>query len=363
MSLNNRPAIQAPLAIPPLHAKDKILLRPLSELGKPTHQTGGYSFLRRTEYISSEQKARNEANASAAKAAARQTAANKSRKPIDASKEDPLVMLRAAVKGFDLAYSEDAYTGPDSTTNLRGSAITPAEKEAWNNPRHPTKGNVQLLEAYPFIPDLEAITDSGAYMILKFAANPTPVTDSHDARMDMALVRPPGEGAEEEKWEIFLPEDETVMKNARKRLDVNNSAKDDEALYTHQNKDGSSGTFKYPYLRAFEAVRSVEQPNQRYRQVAVALHDNDPEADLGLDVDVQEKGAYYYPVTAKYSLKPWRSKDLANVGVSSQKARDKSVKYDWMTLEIKEPNEVEAQQRHKHRMEIDDDDLMHEGEE
>ncbi|KAH0296798.1 Paf1 complex protein, partial [Aureobasidium melanogenum] len=46
-------AIMAQDPPPSLHPKDRALLKPLSALGKPTAMNNGVSFLRRTEYISS----------------------------------------------------------------------------------------------------------------------------------------------------------------------------------------------------------------------------------------------------------------------------------------------------------------------
>lgn len=341
-------AIQAPLAIPPMHPKDKSLLRPLSELGKPAHATGGYSFLRRTEYISSEQKARAEANAHAAKAAAKSPAASKARKPSDVSREDPLAMLRAIIKGFDLANHLDAYTGPDNTTNIKGSIPTVAEKEAWNRPKHPSKTDVRLLDTYQLVPDLEAIPDSGAYVVTKFAGNPTASTEARDSRMDMGVINMrENQGAYD--YEFFLPVDEAQMDKFRRRFDVNNPGKDDPALYTHSDDGGP--TFRFEHLRTYEAARRIDQPHQQYKEIALALHDAEPDAYS------QETGAYYYPIVSKIQLKPRRKKNLAQMGLASQVAEDEPRDFDWMNLNITEPDEVELAQRTAHREAVESADV------
>lgn len=337
-----------------MHPKDKNLLRPLSELGKPAHAPGGYSFLRRTEYISSEQKARAEANANAAKAAAKFPAAPKARKPSDVSKDDPLAMLRAIIKGFDLAHPLETYTGPDNTTNIKGSVPTPAEKEAWKHPKHPSKTDVKLLDVYPLVPDLEAIPDSGAYMVTKFAGNPTAATEARDIRMDMGIIHGrENKGALE--YEFFLPVDEVQMNNIRRKSDINDPEKDDPALYTHKGDSGA--TFRFEHLRTYEAARRIDQPHQQYKEVALALHDAEPGLDLGLDVALQEKGAYYYPIVSKMQLKPRRKKNLAQLGLANQAADDEPRDFDWMNLDIREPDEVEVSSRTAHREALESTDV------
>ena len=108
----------------------------------------------------------------------------------DANKDDPLSILRATIKGFDLAYPEDAYTGPDSSTAVRGAEITSTERTAWSNPVHPTRSGVTLLDSYPILPDLEGLPDTGSYVVMKFITNPVAASDRYDERLDVGLLRP-----------------------------------------------------------------------------------------------------------------------------------------------------------------------------
>ena len=340
-------AIQAPLATPPVHPKDKNLLRPLSELGKPAFKAGGYSFLRRTEYISSEAKARAEANAHAARVTARSPAAIKTRKPVDTSKDDPMFMLRSVVKGFDLANPEDAYTGPENTSNIRGVAPSAAEVEAWKNPKHPSKSDVQLLDAYPLKPDLDAITDSGAFVITKFTGNPTTTTESRDVRMDVGIVLPREHDSGDYDYDFFLSIDEVAANNFREKMNVNNPDKDDPELYTQKAADGSDH-FRFNYHRTYDASRRVDSIDQQYKEVALALHDSEPDS-----LDTQEKGAYYYPIVTKMQLKPRRNKNLAQLGLASQAVNEDIQKIDGMNITVKEPDEGEVAGRARHRDELE----------
>ena len=358
-------AIQAPLATPPVHPRDKSLLRPLAELGKPAFNPAGYSFLRRTEYISSDAKARAEANASAnaAKVTSKPPAASKARKPIDASKEDPVSILRSAVKGFDLANPEDVYTGPDTTTNIRGAMPTPTETDAWKRPKHPSKPDIKLLDAYPLKPDPDAVTDSGAYMITKFAGNPTPVTEARDIRMDVGILYPRELAPDTYNYEFFLPGSQVAVRNVRRKLDVNDEACDDPALYTDKAPDGS-GVFKFDFLRTYESGRGSTRGVQQYREVALALHD--PELDRqsssteytvrGNGIDPLEKGAYYYPVLSKVQLKPRRNKNLVQLGLASQATGDEFQKFEGIRLTVRQPDEGERAKRATHREHVEPDE-------
>ena len=356
-------AIQAPLATPPVHPRDKNLLRPLAELGKPAFNQAGYSFLRRTEYISSDAKARAEANANAVKNTGRPVATSKARKSIDASKEDPVNILRSTVKGFDLANQDDAYTGPDTTTNIRGAIPTPAETDAWNCPKHPSKPDVKLLDAYPLKPDPGAVTDSGAYMITKFAGNPTQITEARDLRMDVGILYPRELAPDVYNYEFFLPANEVATENVIRKLDVHNNACDDPALYTDRAPDGS-GVFKFDFLRTYEPGSGSTRGNQQYREVALALHD--PELDRqtvstesrahGNGIDPLDKGAYYYPVLSKVQLKPRRNRNLVQLGLASQVTDDEVQKFDGIRLTVREPDEGEIAKRATHREHVEPDD-------
>lgn len=348
------------MAIPPIHPKDKNLLRPISELGKPKFSAAGHSFLRRTEYISSEAKARAEANANAAKTSAKHKIPSKFRKQIDASKEDPMNVLRHVVKGFDLANPEDAYTGPDSTSNIRGAVPTTAESEAWKRPRHPTRTDVKLLDTYPIKPDLDALTDSGAYMITKFTGNPTTITHTHDIRMDVGIIHPVEQPSGDYSYEFYLPKDVEVAKIIKRKFDVTDLGRDDPALCTNINTNGDP-TVRYDHHRTYDIGRQANAMDQLYKEVALALHD--PELDMqragahhngnANASDRLDKAAYYYPIGTKMQLRPRRNKNLVQLGLASQKLEESAEKPDAWDLAIRDPDEDELEQRASHRAELE----------
>lgn len=371
---------------PPVHPRDKNLLRPLSELGKPKYQPGGISFLRRTEYISSDAaRARSEA---ALKSTPKASVA-KLRKPVDTSKDDPINVIRAAVKGFEIAHPEDAYTISEETGNIRGLEATPAEIEAWKNPKHPTKSNLKPVDFYPILPDLEAGTDTGSYMVTKFTANPTQVVDKHDPRMDVGMLRPiedeavlaehnakmaahtadpahnPHPGGAPFNYHFFLPTDETSATNLKKKFDVDDPNHDDPALYTAHSKDGKA-VFRIPQERVYETGRSTAaDPDHAYKEIALALHDPEPESSANEDSkNRQEKAAFYYPVMQKVQLKPHRSKNLAQLGVASRvDDEDDDKKIDALEVVVDDLNDTEQARRAEHRAAlvgetVDEDEVL-----
>ena len=351
-------AIQAPLAIPPVHPKDKNLLRPLSELGKPKFSASGHSFLRRTEYISSEAKARAEANANVAKSLTKSTN-QRSRKPIDVSKEDPMNILRYVVKGFDIANPDDIYKGPDNTSNIQGAIPTRAELDAWKNPQHPTKNHLQLLDSYPIKPDLDALPDSGAYMITKLVGNPTNRTDAHDVRLDTGLIFLVEKPSGEDSYEFYLPKDVEDAHDIKRQFDTTDPGRDDPSLRKSTNTKGVPSN-RYNFHRTYDIQRQLITVDQPYKEVALVLYDPDIEErqitqSNGHDQssDATAKAAYYYPVNTKTQLKPRRNKALAQLGLASQKSEEAADKPDAWNLVVRDPDEEETGRRAAHRAELD----------
>ncbi|CAD0098484.1 unnamed protein product [Aureobasidium mustum] len=246
---------------PPLHPKDRALLKPLSALGKPTAMNSGVSFLRRTEYISSNAAAVQRFESSTSKDLLRVRNDPKRRKAPPVNRDDPINIIRSLVKGFDVAYPEDAYTGPDSETNIRGAPITEADRSAWKKPKHPTKPNLTLLDAYPLLPDMDALPMTGDYQIVKFSTNPVAQSDSYDQRLDTALLRPLGA---------------------------------DLALL----EEHGESCFQFQRIREYETYQQAGDADNAYGDtVALALHDTG---------DRLEKGAYFYPVKQRTNLRPKR---------------------------------------------------------
>ncbi|KAK3067350.1 hypothetical protein LTR53_015839 [Teratosphaeriaceae sp. CCFEE 6253] len=316
-----------------LHPADKLLMKPLSALGKGDKSGSGVSFLRRTEYTASQGPQHFASNTS--KDMMRLRNDPKRRKLNTVDKDDPINIARNIIKGFDIAYPADMYAGEDSTTTLRGAAVTDAEVKAWTKPRHPTKPNVHLLDSYPLLPDLDALPAAGFFAVYKFQSNPL-LGDTYDQRLDSAVLKvkhDPQKSAEFERkkadwdaseksrpepmqepdYDLYVADDASAVHAVKRKFAVNDAEHDDEDLYTDdleitdEHPEGGR-CFAYQRLRTYETYNQHGNPNNHYNDsVALALHD--PELVVG--EKRLEKAAYYYPIIQRTALRPKRKGRLA----------------------------------------------------
>ena len=311
--------------------------------------------MRRTEYTSS-QGPQHISSGTANRDLARLRNDPKRRK-LSNHKEDPLNIIRHIVKGFDVAYPKDAYKGDDSTSNIRGAAITDPEIKAWSNVKHPSKPELSLLDSYPVLPDLEALPPTSWYMVMKFITNPVAAGDSYDERLDAAILRPKDDKhafalynqkleewkAEsgkprplpEDDYDYYLPVEATSTRAIKRKLNVNDPENGDDELYTDDLPDGGRA-FAYSRIRTYETYTQNGDPDRFYEDsVALALHD--PETEVGAVLGTKQrlaKAAYFYPVMQRTALRPKRK--LAAMG-PSQVTDDETV--DVINLTIADMDE------------------------
>lgn len=321
-----------------MHPKDRALLRPLNELGKPRFSTGGHSFLRRTEYISSEAKARNDAAKSTPKAKA---AVPQRRK--DDLVEDPIQIMRHIIKGFDLANPDDKYVGPDDADHLQGSEPTAAERDAWENPRHPTRPDLHLVDSFPILPDLDAMTDQGTYIVTKFSGNLAGTLDGHPEALDVALLQPVEKEGDEYDYDLYMPSDDVAHEVKAKAGDVSNLPLE---------SDTDVPTYSYPRLRTFDLTRQTLSVENPYQDVGLAFCD--PTAPSQHSKRELSKAAYYYPISMKLQLKPKRNQNLAQIGLQarSDNVQGKVERPDEIVLTLRQPSEQEVERRQMHKTEL-----------
>ncbi|KAF2487779.1 Paf1 complex protein [Neohortaea acidophila] len=326
-----------------LHPADKELLKPLGALGKGAAIAGSVSFLRRTEYTSSQ--GPQQFTSSTSKDLLRLRNDPKRRKT-SMNKDDPINIIRNVIKGFDIAYPRDAYKGEDSTTNIQGAKPSEADAKAWTNPQHPSKPSLQLLDSYPVLPDLDALPSTACFMLAKFITNPLASSRGYDHRLDAAILRQKNDEQAYARWnhrneewkqssstkpqpipeddyEYFVPLEATSVRSIKRKLDVNDPEHDDDELYTDDGPDGRR-LFKYSRLRTYETYQQSGDPASFYDDhVALALHDPDETVGAvpGMTQRLQ-KGAYFYPIMQRTSLRPKR-----NVGqmAFSQAADDEKI--------------------------------------
>jgi len=315
---------------PPVDPADRFLLRPLATIGKPTSINSGVSFLRRTEYISSVQNVNKQADS---KTALRTPTSRPKPRP-DVNKEDPINILRSVVKGFDVPYPADAYTGPDGQNNLRSTPASAAEKEAWTKPRHPMRRDVTLLDSYPILPDLEAFPEEGGYVFFKFQHNPSATDDVEDPSVDVSLLRP----LDNNRFELFFPEEADSVQNIKRKFSNTDVDADDDTLYDNYD-DPERPCFRYKRVRTYYEEGHVDLKDNPFNDtVVVALHDS-----RGSD-DRLNKAAYVYPISLRGKLVANRPKTMAQYGTNAHiPLQEDEDRVDFVLAQVADPpEEVQA---------------------
>lgn len=322
-------AIQATERPMPLHPADRALMRPPNALGKPTSAASGISFLRKTEYTTSYHTGRSQFESSNSSNTMRMK--SKRRRPADASQDDPTSMCRQILKGFNIAYPADAFTGPDSGDRLRAADISSEEKQYWKNPKHPSNPTAHLVDSYPLLPDWDAAPDTGSYSVIKFMA--PPLRDStYDERLDVAILRPGGQTQadqakfqQEEQafkedptarravaqywYEFFLPSGgPEKVRGIKRNFTTNDPNNEDEIDFdTGVDEDGRPKKyFKYENVRNYETDHQIAGGDQFGEVVALALHDGDQHGNESLRSTPLQKAAYFYPIAQRTTIKPKR---------------------------------------------------------
>lgn len=156
-------------------------------------------------------------------------------------------------------------------------------------------------------------------MVMKFISNPVPTTGSYDERLDTAIIKPvideQAEARYDDKlreWEeskstkpapireydydYYIPDEQDVVNNLKRKLDVNDPEKDDDSLYPEEAMESGPG-FRYKRLRTYETYNQHGDLHNLYNDsVALSLHDGKRLA----------KGAYFYPLVQRTALRPQR---------------------------------------------------------
>lgn len=256
----------------------------------------------------------------------------------DVAQDDPTNIARHIIKGFNLANPNDAYNGADTEDNLRPAPLTMEEKQAWKNPVHPANSALKLVDSYPILPDWDAIPDTGSYMVYKFMAPPinNPNDPSYDERLDVALLRPSGQSAQDQEtymqemeahkqdptkplpfpryfYEYFLPPTKDKVRGIKRNFSTYDPDNDAEIPFdVGVDDDGQPRKyFKYENIRTYETAHQQGDPEDPFGEwVALSLHDGegDHEAEPLRSSSLQ-KGAYVYPISQRTMIRPKRPQD------------------------------------------------------
>ena len=366
--------------MPVPHPNDRSLLRPLASLGKPSNAS--VSFLRRTEYISSEQGGRSRGSDGPSSRMIRtdEKAAKKRKIEIEEQNE-PEVIRRHVQKSFYVANPDE---GADGSDKLSSSPMTSAEREAWATPKHPSNKKLTPLDFYPVLPDLDAFPDSGGYVV--FTYNPAPLSclQKYDNRIDVALLRPrdpqrpgamamyeeararheqdpsrPPPGAPPFDYDFYAPDaDDNAVARVQAKFDPENPQWQDSSLYTHHHE--GKGSFRYTRIRTY-ATSSGNQFHNKWKEVVLTLNDGPEDGSNGQadghDDGRRSKGAYLYPVLTRSTIRPQRNitQNVAGLVSSSQPAplpKDPD-RVDQFDVRIGEPEEDERMRREAHKQELE----------
>ncbi|KAG9246236.1 Paf1-domain-containing protein, partial [Calycina marina] len=328
-------SIQAPMHLPPTHAHDRALLRPLSTLGKPKFTESGVSFLRRTEYISSHQ-SKSRFDSTTSKSLIRNTGGRFKKPVVHVDKDSREYVKDQIEKDFQKA----AALVKDSTQL-----------------RHPSKRTLHLIESIPLIPDLDSFPpDAGGYCTIKFLTNPVPSSSTYDTRLESSILRPIAlsdhETAEREaaaelhardpernpppessiNYEFFVTETPDQARNFKRRFDVLDEDKDDASLYTHtRGSNNDEPCFRFKRVRAYETATIQNILDKYDDEVMIAIYD-------GSD-GLRKKGAYYYPILQRMAIRPQRTKNINKNKMQRQGASqadddlDETTDFVTMTVE------------------------------
>lgn len=300
-------AIQAGKDIPVPHPSDRVLLRTLVSITKPKVVDAGSSFLRRTEYIGNSSSKKGDAFSRAAPPRRDKKSDSVAPLPDNLDKESPEYILKSVMRSFEV-----------TAANLANPARI----------RHPSRRNVKLVSSHPILPDLNAMTDAGGYLCIKFQTNPVQPSNVYDIRLDSALLkaatsearRAAHERAEAahlrdpahnpapdpmEDYEYYVPEDISTARGFKRKVDVNDmDAKSNDDLYTWTNSEGRK-SFRFKRHRTYEtqSLQHVASIGEAWNtEVALALND-------GKD-GRHQKAVYMYPVIHKSVIRPQRSKNI-----------------------------------------------------
>lgn len=314
----------------------------------------GVTFLRKTEHTNA---GNSVLNTKPSQRRQNQTDARQPKEKKDAPSDDPRTILRHIVKGFNLAYPQDAYRGQDTADEVRGAEPSGAERDAWERPRNPLRADLSVVDSYPLLPDLDAVPDLGAYVMVKFSGNPGERENRYDKRLDAAMLRPlaaseeatiryreqlaewnlaPGNGPKPElmdSFELFIPENDDSVRGIKRKLDVTDPENDDSLLY---DADGESGRcFKLKRVRKFETHNKSTPDDAWNDSVAIALHD--PETFVGTVPGAKtrlQKGAYVYPIMVKFMVRAARPVTINAMMANSQLRVEEEEKVDAVELRV-----------------------------
>ncbi|CCJ29263.1 unnamed protein product [Pneumocystis jirovecii] len=273
-----------------LDPKDIALLKEVSST--PQRNSTGVSFLRRTEYISSE--------------GAKNT-------------------IKTKGHDFRSVKSDDSennkFENPEKQVEAIEAMFEDASKDL-SSFTHPHRKYLTVVDSFPVFPDID-VSDQ-QFLLMKFTTDPGQKTissePSADCRLDLALFMPVSERGEE--WLAYYLAEEDSYFQLKETL-------------KNQNCEENKAPFLYNHIRNYDTMMHI---NQTPLDEVVLVFRNDATSDI-------KKGAFYSPIYAKSTLKRRRSKIpnemIKNLNVSN------------IELRLRPLDEEENKERKRHCSTID----------
>ncbi|KAM0276763.1 hypothetical protein ACHAQH_006412 [Verticillium albo-atrum] len=306
-------SIQAPATQPHVHPHDRALLRPLSTLGRSKGGDTSVSFLRRTEYISSVASKRGPSSSSA--------------------------FLKPKIKRPEKRVAQEVDIGSPAAIRRKIEKSFEVAQRYIKEPRslqHPSKKpGLSIVESRPFLPDLDAFPDLGAYVTIKLQTNPVSTDKTYDDRLLSAILQPISKTSEEEEafaialedhnrdpdnfprpsnlldYHFFLPISQQTGERFRSAFDIDNPERDSPELYTHSSNALGGPCFRFTRLRSYETTKETEIAAADKYTDELIVNFNDQEGPIGDGGDVvRQRAAYFYPVIQRATIRPQRAKNI-----------------------------------------------------
>jgi hypothetical protein len=370
----------APEIQPVLDPADHALMLTPDQLRNQNSKNVNVSFLRKTQYMTSQNARANDAFIRPNTRTTKPTRKSSITEP-QVARDDPVNIKRHIQKGFDIA-------NPDTASPQSLSIIPSAELSAWRTPTHPDNPRLKPVSYYPILPDLESSTDLDGYISIKFDKPPIPALPNHggrDSRIDVALLHGEADATQEAawnkkkraydenpelyenpgpqpyQWDFCVPRraGAEVVTAVKRKLNIMDPDRDDdrgyEGLYVpgEPNPQADVG-IDYVKERTFGAV-STETPNVQFdtlRFMAVSLFDSESAGQnsrLGAGSDLIDRAAYYYPIIQKMRVRADREKIR-----KGRNAGEAGEKWNYIKLRVRDPNIEEKFVRGQFRADIDD---------
>lgn len=367
--LGDESVIMAPEIQPILDPADQALMLTPEQLRNQDSKSTNVSFLRRTQYMTS-QNARANDPLARSNPRAFKSAVDLAAQTEVLARDDTENIRRNLQKGFNLAYPDSV---PYNGTAVQSQLPTTAEKEAWRNPDHPDNPALKPVSFFPILPDFDVGDDFSVLNLIKFDKPPLPALQGRrDDRIDVAMIQAnairsqaavhqakkaafeknpelyedPGPSAPH-SWSFSVPQAHGKVAEVRKIFNNADPDRDDPQLYESlykpdSNPDDSQDDIPHVEYERIRTYMNAEQGTSSARY-ALSLYDAaNARAATGQVTTRKQTAAYYSPVLNRWNFKS----DRAKVGGGASQVDEEDQKpFDRLNVFVRKPTAQEIKER------------------